>query len=78
MDPIYIGAFGASLVLLAFAMGQFHVWKDTDFTYDFVNFLGAALLVFYAWMLSSWPFFVLNGVWAFISFRDCIVDLRRK
>lgn len=78
MDPIYIGSLGAGLILLAFVMGQLHIWKDTYFIYDLVNLLGALLLVLYAWILASWPFAILNSVWALVSLRDCITDLSRN
>ncbi len=73
-----IGASGATLILIAFILEQTHRWKDTDLKYDVVNLLGSALLIVYAVMLGSYPFLVLNGVWALVSLRDVIVDLKRK
>ncbi len=78
MNPIYIGSTGAALILLAFVLGQLHKWKDTYFVYDFVNLVGSGLLIWYAILLSSWPFLVLNGVWALVSLRDCVSDLKRN
>lgn len=73
-----IGASGATLILIAFILEQTHRWKDTDLKYDAVNLLGSALLIVYAVLLQSYPFLVLNGVWAIVSLRDVIVDLKRK
>ena len=73
-----IGASGATLILIAFILEQTHRWKDTDLKYDVVNLLGSVLLIVYAVLLRSYPFLVLNGVWAIVSLRDVIVDLRRK
>ena len=73
-----IGASGATLILIAFILEQTHRWKDTDLKYDVVNLLGSVLLIVYAVLLHSYPFLVLNGVWAIVSLRDVIVDLRRK
>lgn len=78
IDPLYIGSFGAGLILFAFVLGQLHVWKDTYFVYDFLNLLGAVFLIFYAWTGTSWPFFVLNSVWAAVSLKDCFTDLARN
>lgn len=78
MNPLYLGSLGAALILLAFVMGQLHRWKDTYFIYDLVNLVGSLLLVYYAWVGHSWPFLILNGVWALISLRDCITDLQRN
>ena len=73
-----IGTAGATLILIAFVLNQFHVWKDDDLLYDTVNFVGAALLVTYAVLLGSWPFAVLNGVWTIVSLRDAFLDVQRK
>lgn len=71
-----IGSFGALLILIAFILNQFHIWKDHYFIYDLINFLGGVLLVIYAILLDSFPFAVLNGIWSLVSFRDCIRDLQ--
>jgi len=73
-----IGASGACLILIAFIFEQTHRWKDTDVKYDLVNLVGSGLLVTYAVLLESYPFLVLNGVWALVSLRDLISDLRKK
>ena len=73
-----IGASGATLILIAFVMAQIHRWKDTDLKYDEINFIGGVLLVIYAVLLRSYPFFILNAVWSFVSFRDIILDIKAK
>ncbi len=74
---LMIGLIGMVLVLLAFLMNQTHVWKDTDLVYDFTNFLGGALLVWYASIIDSWPFMLLNGIWAVWSLRDIYLDIKK-
>ncbi|HNU95860.1 MAG TPA: hypothetical protein PKH95_00435 [Candidatus Magasanikbacteria bacterium] len=74
----FIGIIGAGLVLLAFIMNQTKKWKNTDLIYDFVNFLGALLLVIYGLLLKGYPFVVLNTVWALVSLRDVLIDLKKK
>lgn len=79
MDYItIIGTSGAFLILIAFAMNQTKKWKDDYFIYDLVNFIGSMLLVIYAIILKSYPFLILNGVWAILSLRDMVVDLQRN
>lgn len=73
-----IGAGGASIVLIAFIMNQFHVWKDDYLIYDLFNFAGSALLLVYAIILSSYPFIVLNTVWGGLSLRDVLMDFLRN
>lgn len=78
IDSIYLGSLGAGLILLAFVMGQLQVWKNTYFIYDLVNLIGSLLLIYYAWTGHSWPFLILNSVWALISLRDCTRGLQRN
>lgn len=78
IDPLYIGSLGAALILFAFVLGQLHIWKDTYFVYDFLNLLGGALLVWYAYSGNSWPFLVLNAVWVLVSLRDVVMDYGRN
>lgn len=78
ITPIYIGSLGAALILIAFVLGQTHVWKDTYLSYDLMNAIGAILLIIYAWIGAAWPFVVLNFVWALVSLRDVVIDLKRN
>ncbi len=71
-----VGTFGAFLILIAFILNQFHIWKDTDFKYDLLNFLGSLLLVTYALLLKSYPFIILNTVWGLISLKDLITKIK--
>jgi hypothetical protein len=73
-----IGFVGMLLILLAFLMNQQGKWKNKYFIYDFVNYLGAGLLVIYSYLIGSWPFLILNLVWMGYSARDSWIDSRRK
>ena len=73
-----IGTIGAFLLLLAFTMNQLRKWGQQDLIYDLTNFIGALILVIYAMLLESWPFAILNLVWAALSFRDIITDTQRN
>ena len=73
-----IGIAGMLLILVAFFLNQIHVWRDTDFIYDFFNFIGGGLLVFYAYLINSWPFLFLNIVWTLVSIREVYLDIKVK
>jgi len=75
---IIIGTSGALIVLIAFILNQIGKWRGDYLIYDVFNFVGSLLLVIYAIILSSYPFLVLNFVWAALSFRDILVDLKRN
>lgn len=78
MFETIIGILGAAIILLCFILNQSHVWKDTDFKYDLLNFIGSGLLVIYGLMIHGYPFVVLNSVWAIISLRDIILNIKKK
>ena len=78
MPETIIGILGAAIILLCFILNQVHVWKDTDFKYDLMNFIGSVLLVVYGLMIHGYPFVALNGVWAIVSLRDIILDIKKK
>ncbi len=71
-----IGLIGMSFILLAFVMNQIHKWKDSDFIYDLVNVIGSLCLISYAFIIESFPFFILNSVWFLVSIRDVYLDYR--
>ncbi len=67
-----IGTSGATILLIAFILNQINKWQHDDFIYDTCNLIGGILMVIYAYLLSSWPFFALNLVWSAISAKDVI------
>lgn len=75
---LVIGVLGAGLLLVAFVLNQFRMLDRESLTYDALNFVGGALLVWYAILLQSIPFLVLEGVWAIVSLRDVLLRLARK
>ncbi len=72
---LLIGISGAAIILVAFLLNQLNKWKNDSFIYDFANFIGSLLLVIYAILLSSYPFLILNGVWAAFSLKDVVRKL---
>jgi hypothetical protein len=63
--------------LYAFIMLQSNIWKNDDLRYDLLNFIGSAMLLAYSLMTKVYPFAVLNTVWAILSLKDVVIDLRR-
>ena len=78
MDTItLIGVAGAGLMLIAFVGNQLGTMSAESLLYDVLNFIGGVLLVWYAVLLHSVPFMILEGIWALVAFRDVIKDLAR-
>lgn len=76
-----IGVGGMVLILLAFFMNKINKWRNDDLVYDVVNFLGSMCLVIYALPTLSWPFIILDGVWAIVSLKSVISylsDIKQK
>ncbi len=60
-----IGLLGMAGILAAFLLDEFvKEWGQETLRYNLLNIMGAGLLVWYAITLNSWPFVILNGVWA--------------
>jgi hypothetical protein len=74
---LIIGLFGSAIILIFFLLEQTHKISNESIWYDGGNFIGSALLVVYAILLSSIPFLILNGVWAIFSLKDVFIDLKR-
>mgnify|MGYP001546080759 CR=1 FL=1 len=64
---IFIGTLGAFLLLVAFALEKFGVVENASYTYDSLNLAGAGFLTWYAILLGSVPFIVLEGIWALVA-----------
>ncbi len=64
---LFIGVIGAALLLVAFACEKFGILKNDSVPYDTLNLLGAGLLTWYAVLLNSIPFIVLEGIWALVA-----------
>ena len=71
-SEIVIGIVGATLILVAFVLNQIGKWSKDSFSYDLVNAIGSAFLIYYAYILTSYPFMVLNAVWFLVSVRDLV------
>lgn len=70
-----VGIIGATLILIGFGLNQTGIWKTTSFSYDFINLIGGGVLVYYAVLLDSLPFMILNIVWTLVSLKDVLSRL---
>lgn len=63
----WIATLGVSLLLLAFFMNQRGLLDENSQGYLLLNFFGASIAGFAAWMAGIIPFVVLEGVWALVA-----------
>ncbi len=65
---LLIGIFGMIGILIAFVMDEFYKeWNQKTVRYNLTNLIGAGLLIYYSYTLSSIPFIILNAVWLIVA-----------
>jgi hypothetical protein len=62
-----LGTAGVSLLLLAFLLILFKKIQVESVSYTLLNMVGAALCGVSAYLISFYPFVVLEGVWVLVS-----------
>ena len=62
-----IGIVGALLILLPFAASQLGRLRVMSYSYQLMNFVGAAILTIIAVLERQYGFILLEGVWALMS-----------
>ena len=72
---LIIGFLGAGILLLGFVLNNFKVLTRDDLLYDLLNAVGAGLMIWYALLIESIPFAILNIVWALVGAWDVIKTL---
>jgi len=57
------GIIGVVCILVAFLLDEFSKVNTKTVPYNLLNIMGSGLLMYYAYILQSWPFVALNAVW---------------
>ena len=73
------GIIGLLLILFAFALNLFHFLNQRSISYNLMNIIGSGFLAYYALVLNSVPFLILQIVWGIFSLIKLIhVLVKRK
>lgn len=65
-----LGSVGLTLLLSAFVLNQTNRLSPDSKWYNILNIIGGFLLTYYAWVLGSIPFLILEAAWAlFASYK---------
>lgn len=64
----WIGTFGVTLLLVAFALNITKKISSSSKTYLLLNITGAGLAAVSSYMIKFWPFVVLECVWVLATF----------
>ena len=59
-----IGSVGVIILLIAFLLNLYKRVAATSKIYSLLNFIGAALCGYSSYLISFYPFVVLEGIWA--------------
>jgi len=63
----WIGAIGVAITLIAYFCMSFKWMSAHGRIFFLLNTVGAALTCFASYLISYWPFVVLEGTWAVVS-----------
>ncbi len=72
MEPLIIGAIGGTIILAAYLLELFEHISPYNKGFLAANIIGSAFLVYYAYLLDSIPFLILNAAWVLGSIYQLI------
>ncbi|MGE5519437.1 MAG: CBU_0592 family membrane protein [Candidatus Dadabacteria bacterium] len=62
-----IGVIGVGLILLAYFCSSFKLMPSNSSLYFLLNTVGAALACYASYLISYWPFVILEATWTIVS-----------
>jgi hypothetical protein len=67
-----IASIGVIILLVAFLLNLYKKISANSIPYTFMNFLGAAICGFSSYLISFYPFVVLESIWAIFALVSLI------
>ena len=71
-----IASIGVIILLIAFLLNLYKKIPANSKIYTFMNFLGAAICGFSSYLISFYPFVVLESIWAIFALVSLIMVSR--
>jgi hypothetical protein len=62
-----IASVGVIILLIGFMLNLFKKIKPESKAYALMNFIGAGLCGYSSYLISFYPFVILEGIWAFVA-----------
>jgi len=62
-----LASIGVIILLVAFLLNLYKKLPADSKIYAIMNFIGAGICCLSSWLISFYPFIVLEGVWAFVA-----------
>ncbi|MCK4805675.1 MAG: hypothetical protein KAS91_00615 [Candidatus Pacebacteria bacterium] len=75
---VIIGVIGMTFLLTAFALNLFKKVTRDSLIYNIFNIIGAGLLAYYAYVLNSVPFLILELIWILFAVYKLIFFYKRN
>ena len=73
-----MGSLGVTILLLAFILNMLKIIKTESLSYLLLNLIGAGVACFASWLIPYFPFVILEGVWAVVSFVSLLRFFRNR
>jgi hypothetical protein len=62
-----IASIGVIILLIAFLLNLYKRLPAESKTYAWLNFIGAGTCCYASYMISFYPFVILEGIWGFVA-----------
>lgn len=62
-----IASVGVIILLIGFMLNLFKKLSPDSKAYALMNFVGAGLCGYSSYLISFWPFVILESIWAFVA-----------
>lgn len=74
----WIGSIGVGLILLAYFMSSFSFLSGKSKLFFLLNTVGAGLACYASYLISYWPFIILEGTWMLVSLIALVKESGRS
>ena len=71
-----IGSIGVALILIAYFLNTEGLIPVNGKLFYVVNIIGAALATYASYLISYWPFVILEGTWTMVSLYGLMRAMR--
>ena len=62
-----MGSLGVAILLIAFLLNMMKIIKTESLSYSLLNLIGAGIACYASYLISYFPFVILEGTWAIVS-----------
>lgn len=71
-----IATVGVSLLLIAFFLQSLKIIKSESASYALLNLFGASIAGYASWLISFYPFVILECVWCLVAIYSLVKSMK--